>query len=421
MKKHRSCSAIGLSLVLLLFLIHENTALSYTCLSPSHQIEPRGNFPPATVDIAVGECSNGSGFTYTNASSFNVTDQGKFTNSGVFVNVGTPGPVGTISNGAKFTNENELQNLGVLRNESEGTFKNSGTLENHRDGWLINNGNFSNTGVITNAFAGTSTAVNHFLNNGTFTNEGQLDNRSTINNDGTLINKGELNLLKSDFSVLFNEGKLINEGKVQIERGSLLNGAFGGSYQQIASATGAQPQTIVNGGTAGSMDIQAGILSGTGAINGTLTNSGGSVQPGSEHPGTLTVFGDYTQGVNGRLDLQIGGSGQGSYDVLKVSGPVSLHGSLFVSLIDGFVPKVDDKFNLITGSSFDVGVRQISLPRLLAGMDWLTSFAGGAYNLTVRQVVVGAPEPSSLLLSGFGFAWLVGWGWRKQQNRKATN
>jgi len=125
------------------------------------------------------------------------------------------------------------------------------------------------------------------------------------------------------------------------------------------------------------------------------------------------------------LDLKIGGLLAGSqYDVLKVTGPVSLQGSLFVKLIDGFAPQVGNKFNLITGSRIDVGLQQISLPRLLAGMDWLTSFAGGVFALTVREVALpgsGAPEPNTLLLTGSGLAWLVRRQWRKRQILKLTN
>lgn len=447
MNKLHCYSVILLPVVLLFSFLHESSAFGVACVAPLQQITPTANLSGATKEISDTVSCNG--LDYANTSVFKVTDQGKFTNLGTFATV----LEGSVANRGVFANENKVVNLGPLRNESGAHFANSGTFANQGNGSVINE---SAGRVIDNK------AVNGFVNSGTFTNQDSAlfinksgatfqnsgtFTQSNINtgskNDGMFINKGDLNITPS--GILFNENTLTNKGNVQVE-GSIGSFSRNGVYQQIANA--AEPSkeiaTVLKGKTDIAtvisqklVDIQHGTLSGTGAIRVSeqVVNTGGVVSPGGDRPGILRIIpesvgpgqlvGGYSQGVNGRLDLKIGGLKAGSqYSVLSVFGPVSLRGSLFVSLVDGFVPQVGNKFNLITGSRIDVGLRQISLQRLPDGTDWLTSFAGGVFELTVRQVPLpgsGAPEPNTLLLAGFGFAWLVWRQWRKRQIQNATN
>lgn len=106
-------------------------------------------------------------------------------------------------------------------------------------------------------------------------------------------------------------------------------------------------------------------------------NTAGVVQPGSSgQPGTLSLA-SYTQGIHGKLALRIGGSLPGfQYDVVKVSGPVNLSGILQATLLDSFVPKVGDKFNVIEDGRFNIGQLGLKLPSLPAGESWLTGIVG---------------------------------------------
>jgi hypothetical protein len=90
--------------------------------------------------------------------------------------------------------------------------------------------------------------------------------------------------------------------------------------------------------------LQGGVLSGPGTVNGNIVNSGGRVRPGSS-PGVLTIAGNYTQGSNGALDIEIGGGTPGSgYDRLVIGQAATLDGALNVSLINGFTPAPTDRF-----------------------------------------------------------------------------
>jgi hypothetical protein len=139
-------------------------------------------------------------------------------------------------------------------------------------------------------------------------------------------------------------------------------------------------------------------------------------------PGTLTMA-NYTQGIYGRLDLKIGGLVAGSqYDVLKVTGPGTFGGSLFVRLINGFTPGLGNSFNLLAcslgcsglngGTLFSGGV---SLPSLASGLAWVSGLndGGNSFSFTVVAAAASAPEPGMLLLVGSGFVGLV--GWRRRQ------
>ena len=112
-------------------------------------------------------------------------------------------------------------------------------------------------------------------------------------------------------------------------------------------------QTVVDGTFAvngGSLNLQGGVLAGSGAISGTVDNAAATVEPGTS-AGTLTISGGYTQGAAGTLYIELAGTSAGQYDKLAVSGAASLGGTLHVEPIDGFVPEVGQQFTVMTFGS----------------------------------------------------------------------
>ena len=61
-----------------------------------------------------------------------------------------------------------------------------------------------------------------------------------------------------------------------------------------------------DGAANGTIAIDAGVLKGTGTINGNVINAG-TVSPG-DNGGVLNITGDYTQADSGTLDMEIGGA-----------------------------------------------------------------------------------------------------------------
>jgi len=90
-----------------------------------------------------------------------------------------------------------------------------------------------------------------------------------------------------------------------------------------------------------------GTVCGDGSINGNLKNDSGTIAPGESY-GTLTIAGDYDQGEEGKLQIELSGVGVGDYDTLAISGTVHLGGTLEIIVADGYVPSPGDSFTFIT-------------------------------------------------------------------------
>ena len=114
------------------------------------------------------------------------------------------------------------------------------------------------------------------------------------------------------------------------------------------------------------------------AGTGTLTNDG-VVAPGTS-PGTLTINGNYTQGVAGVLAVEIGGTTPGTqYDQLVVTGNTMLDGTLSVSLINAFTGTAGDTFTIIqSGGTVNGTFAATTFP---AGSSFTTDYLASNVNL----------------------------------------
>jgi hypothetical protein len=66
--------------------------------------------------------------------------------------------------------------------------------------------------------------------------------------------------------------------------------------------------------------------------------------------GIMAITGNYTQGANGSIAFDI--ASLTSFDQLNVTGHASLNGTLFVDLLNGYVPQVGNMFDIMNiGSS----------------------------------------------------------------------
>ncbi len=89
-----------------------------------------------------------------------------------------------------------------------------------------------------------------------------------------------------------------------------------------------------------------GLLNGNGTIDGNLYNNG-VVAPGNS-PGEIIVSGDYVQGPEGTLEIEIAGRRSGEFDLLSVYGSASLDGTLRLIRLDKFKLKRGDKITFLT-------------------------------------------------------------------------
>ena len=109
---------------------------------------------------------------------------------------------------------------------------------------------------------------------------------------------------------------------------------------------------IASGGTLqAAPTLTGGVLRGGGQVSGNVTNTSGTVRPGTS-PGTLTVTGNYAQGAAGVLVVDVAGTARGTqYDHLSVGGAAALDGTLAVVQAGGFTPQPTDAFAFLTSAS----------------------------------------------------------------------
>jgi hypothetical protein len=161
---------------------------------------------------------------------------------------------------------------------------------------------------------------------------------------------------------------------------------------------------------AGAVEIFAGgVGSGSGTVDANLVLSGGNLAPGNS-AGTLTVDGNYIQNAGSTLEIQLGGSTAGQFDVLAVSGSAQLEGALNVSLIEGFTPALETSFTILTATSVIEDLTLTGAP----GFNLITS----ATSLTLQYVGVleaattangpNVPEPTSATLFLASLVTLLG-------------
>ena len=146
----------------------------------------------------------------------------------------------------------------------------------------------------------------------------------------------------------------------------------------------------------GAVAAAAGAVIGDGTIHGDFVNSGARVSPGSD-VGMLRIDGDYSQSSEGTIEIDL--AGIGSFDQLVVDGEISFGGTLVVSPVDGFRPRIGDEFAVF---SFDSS---------MGTFDEIVSADGLVFdvNYETGSLAVTVPEPTSallLLLGGLGLGLL---------------
>ena len=142
---------------------------------------------------------------------------------------------------------------------------------------------------------------------------------------------GTLNIHDSGLVTVSDTTKLWDEGTIHLDGGTL--------------DTGTLDLTV------GTFNMLDGLLRADSVI-GDITIQGGIVAPGHS-PGVLTITGDYAQGADATLEIEVTGTsvGEAGYDQLSVSGTASLDGSLAIENDAIYLPSVGAAVGVI-GDSF---------------------------------------------------------------------
>ena len=122
------------------------------------------------------------------------------------------------------------------------------------------------------------------------------------------------------------------------------------------SGDGLMNVVTFNKNTGGStFNFNGGTLSAD-TVNFDLTSTSGTLAPGrADTTGKTQVNGTFTNGAGATVQIQIGGTTQGSattgYDWLSANGAVMLNGTLSVALVNSFTPAGGDTFTVVSGSA----------------------------------------------------------------------
>jgi T5SS/PEP-CTERM-associated repeat protein len=121
---------------------------------------------------------------------------------------------------------------------------------------------------------------------------------------------------------------------------------------------------------ADTVDVSNGsIVQGNGALTADVINAG-TFAPGNSI-GAMRVNGDYTQTNKGKLQIQL--ASPENLDALRVTGHITLGGTLAISLASGFTPAAGASFDILDWTRSSGAFHTVELPPLQEGFTWNTS------------------------------------------------
>lgn len=160
------------------------------------------------------------------------------------------------------------------------------------------------------------------------------------------------------------EPDLYNDGAILAQSGTL---DVQNMFEQTSGSTTIGPGTLA----AGTFIVSGGVLDGSGSVDANVQNDGGSVKPGtSSSTGTLDISGSYSQGSGASLDIKLDTS---SFDLVNVTGPVTLNGTFNASLLNSFAPANGATFAVLTFPSSSGAFATQNLPTYNSGLGTFTS------------------------------------------------
>lgn len=295
----------------------------------------------------------------------------------------TGGTIGASQGGHLFTNAGTMNLSGANdKTTYANPFTNKGTMI------LTGTGNFnvgggSSGGSFNNALGATFNLAGGASIGGTF---------DSMSNAGLFEKTAGSGTSTIDLTVTNTGSLLVNSGTLAITHFTQNSGLLdlnGGNFSS--------PNDIV---------INGGIVEGNGTITGNLVNNGGIVAPGHS-PGKITVTGDYTQGADAEIDMQIAGAVSGTgYDKFIVKGAANLGGTLKISLLNGFKPTVGDVYTLVSAGSFNGTFSKVTINGFTGKIDTSTNGVTLTITSNTRQLLniatrLNVLTGNNVLIGGF--------------------
>lgn len=208
-------------------------------------------------------------------------------------------------------------------------------------------------------------------------------------------------LTKTGSGTLTFTGVNTYTGTTTVTTGRLVlatNGALAGSALIVVDAAASLDASARTDGT---LTLGPGqVLSGAGAVAGAVTNSG-MVEPGAGI-GALSLSNDFTQTASGRLAIEIATNGTAGtdHDLLLVTGPASLAGTLQALFTGGFTPIAGNTFTVLQASAVSGAFTTLDVAPV-PGLSWQVQTNGGT---VVLAAVAASSSPYEDWLALHGLA-----------------
>ncbi|NNE39038.1 MAG: hypothetical protein HKN08_12090, partial [Gammaproteobacteria bacterium] len=161
----------------------------------------------------------------------------------------------------------------------------------------------------------------------------------------------QLQLVSGSFS---SASGLSNSGTVDVQSANFT--ITGSAYNQLGGTTMLSGGTIDVTGVG--MNLNGGVLQGSGSILGNVNNNAATVTIGTS-PGVIAITGDYIQGPAGVLNLEISDNFDADgnlfeagedFDLLTATNNIALDGTVNISNLGGYTGNAGDMFVLMTCS-----------------------------------------------------------------------
>ena len=164
--------------------------------------------------------------------------------------------------------------------------------------------------------------------------------------DGVFDNMGTVVITPGDREVRFTVS-LRNQGDLIVQNDFL---TFWKDFEQTGGRTrlaGGRVEAVNQ-----PLHFRGGVLDGDGSIHGDVVNTGASLRPGIDGPGSLEIDGDYTQMDGAALSVDVAGvRAMTEYDRLTITGRASTAGRLNVTLSEDFIPSPEHRFVILTATA----------------------------------------------------------------------
>ena len=246
---------------------------------------------------------------------------------------------------------------------------------------------------------------------GSVANSGKLEAiGGALEFDQSVNNAASTSLITGRDATLRFNGGLTSDGSLALSFGT--SDVFGdvsnnatGTIAVAGNSNATFYDDVTNGGTlnvvAGSTAVFFGALTGNGNIGGGDVQALGDLAPGAS-PGLMAFGGDLLLGVLANLQIEIGGTTQGSeYDALDITGAATLDGTLDVQLINGHTLGLNQQYEIFTAGTltgtFD-GLGDGDLVGTFGSVDLFIDYDTTAGNVTLFTI----PEPGSFALIAAG-------------------